>query len=384
MEAALVPTCTTISALSMMGTGKLSSGPNSPSTMTMPLCLTRTSKLLARRRASSAPMSPCFCPCMVVTAKPCGTWRTTSLSAHSWRATCSRLAPRATPRRWATPYSVWQASTTSTSLPARASEAPRLTSMAPLSSCWQADRKVTMRGRGPASMRRRPSAWSKSKLAMRHLAQTLRQGAGLGHHQGQIAVFELAGAVAGQAEGAVDQHGAVGQVQVFRHALAVGDIEQAQFLADDDVEYVADRGRLIHLGHDAAGQAAALVGAHHFIQGLGGRRLVQAQQALHVGARLAQHGNLFGDHLVALGHADRVDQHGVLVAQFFQGDAQVRLILDGVHHHAEDLAVDAQLLVAADTIGVGGDQGQLLGAVAHHAAGGQFGRAGGLAHASGT
>ena len=50
-----------------------------------------------------------------------------------------------------------------------------------------------------------------------------------------------------------------------------------------------------------------------------------------------------------------------------------------MHHHAEDLAVDAQLFVRADTIGVRGDQGQLFRAVAHHAAGRQLGRAGGLA-----
>src|SRR5471032_563804 len=107
----------------------------------------------------------------------------------------------------------------STSLPARASEAPRLTSMAPLSSAAVAHRKVTMRGLGPASMRRRPSAWSKSKLAKGHLAQCVVRARGR-HQQRQVGVGELGGGVMLEAERAVDEHGAVGQVQVFGHALA--------------------------------------------------------------------------------------------------------------------------------------------------------------------
>ena len=156
---------------------------------------------------------------------------------------------------------------------------------------------------------------------------------------------------------------------------------QVQLLADHDVEHAADRCGFVHLGHDGAVQAAALVGAHHFVQRFVGRGRVQAQQALHVGARAGQHGDLLGHHVVALRHADGVDQHGVLVAQFLQGDAQVGFVLHRVHHHAQDLAVDAQLLVAADTVGVGGDQGQLVRAVAHHAARGQLGGGGGLADA---
>src|SRR5471032_3567212 len=125
------------------------------------------------------------------------------------------------PRRVATPCALAQASTSSTSLPARASEAPRLTSMAPLSSCGVAERKVTMRGLGPASMRRRPSAWSKSKLAKTHLAQGIVAGvtgvAGDGHQQRQFGIQVLGGGgVAFELEGAVDQVSRIGQVQVFR------------------------------------------------------------------------------------------------------------------------------------------------------------------------
>src|SRR5881398_358000 len=106
--------------------------------------------------------------------------------------------------------------------------------MAPRSSWAVAERKVTMRGFGPASIRRRPSAWSKSKLANMHLAQrtVVVQVAETGHQQRQVAIQQLGSRVAPGTEGAVDQHRAVGQVQVFRHALAVGNIVQVQLLAD--------------------------------------------------------------------------------------------------------------------------------------------------------
>jgi hypothetical protein len=49
--------------------------------------------------------------------------------------------------------------------------------------------------------------------------------------------------------------------------------------------------------------------------------------------------------------------------------------------HAEDLGVDAQLILRADAITVGGQQRELGGAVAHRAACRELGRRGGLAHA---
>src|SRR5450830_1788136 len=327
----------TISELAITGTGNASPS-NSPSTSTMPACEASTSKALARRRLSCGPLRAS--PRVIdTTLKPCGTWWITWFRPHSWRATVSRLAPLSTPRRDATPWALAQASTSTTSLPARASEAPRLTSMDPLSSCGVADRKVTIRGRGgPASMRRRPSAWSKSKLAKVHLAQGIVAGGG--HQHRQVAVGELVDVLL-QAKGALDQFHRLGQVQVFRHALAVRDRKSTRLNSSHDVQHVTDRRRFVQLGHDGAGQAGALVGPYHFRQGFLGRRRIQAQQALHVGAGALQHGDLFGDHLAALADADRVAQHGVLVAQFLQGDAQVSLVLHGVHHHAQDLAVDA-------------------------------------------
>ncbi|MNT17821.1 hypothetical protein D3C72_1529970 [compost metagenome] len=55
-----------------------------------------------------------------------------------------------------------------------------------------------------------------------------------------------------------------------------------------------------------------------------------------------------------------------------------------MHRHAEDVAVDAQLLMRADTEAVGGQQRQLVGAVAQHEARRQLGGGGGLAHAGGS
>ena len=52
--------------------------------------------------------------------------------------------------------------------------------------------------------------------------------------------------------------------------------------------------------------------------------------------------------------------------------------------HAEDATVDAQLLLGADTVTVGGDQREAAGAVAHHAACGELGGGGGLADPGGA
>jgi hypothetical protein len=88
-----------------------------------------------------------------------------------------------------------------------------------------------------------------------------------------------------------------------------------------------------------------------------------------------------GDGAVALAHAHGVYQHHVFVAQAGQHAVQVGRVLHRMHRHAEDLAVDAQLLVSAYAVAVGGDQGQLVGAEAHHAARRELGGGGGLADA---
>ena len=87
---------------------------------------------------------------------------------------------------------------------------------------------------------------------------------------------------------------------------------------------------------------------------------------------------------VVAGHAGGVDQHGVAIAQQLQHLAQAVAVVGRVHAHAEQAAVVFQLRGRADAVVVGADQGDLIGAVAHHRAGGQLGDGGGLAHAGGT
>src|SRR5471032_1835014 len=129
--------------------------------------------------------------------------------------------------------------------------------MAPLSSCGAADKNVSTRGCGPPSMRRKPSAWSKSKLAKVSPARFMVAGGCLRHQQRQFSVGILGSSgVALELECPVDQVATVAQVQVFRHALAIRDIKQIELLADYHVEHIADRGGFIEFGHDATGQAA--------------------------------------------------------------------------------------------------------------------------------
>ena len=139
------------------------------------------------------------------------------------------------------------------------------------------------------------------------------------------------------------------------------------------------RRRFIDLGHDAARQILAGVGAHHVVQRVAATAGVQQQQAIDL-ARAHQHRCLLSHHAVALTHADRVDQHHVLVAQIGQRAPQVLAVAHNEHGHAENAAIDAQLLLRPDPVAVGGQQRQTIGAIAHHAARCQLCRGGGLAH----
>ena len=93
IEVALVDTWITISASARSGTVKPPSRLSSPSTMTMPPCFfTRTSNAFARRRASWLPVAGAApSRASSATLNPWGALWTTWFSAHSWRATCSRL-----------------------------------------------------------------------------------------------------------------------------------------------------------------------------------------------------------------------------------------------------------------------------------------------------
>ncbi|EKE16965.1 MAG: hypothetical protein ACD_10C00695G0002 [uncultured bacterium] len=49
--------------------------------------------------------------------------------------------------------------------------------------------------------------------------------------------------------------------------------------------------------------------------------------------------------------------------------------------HAEDFAIDPELLISADPVAIGGQQSHLVGAVAHHRTRRQLGCGSGFAHA---
>lgn len=56
---------------------------------------------------------------------------------------------------------------------------------------------------------------------------------------------------------------------------------------------------------------------------------------------LAQHGDLFGEHLIPLAHPDGIDQYHVFATQFVQHQLQVVDILDAAYRYAQQLAVNA-------------------------------------------
>ena len=64
-----------------------------------------------------------------------------------------------------------------------------------------------------------------------------------------------------------------------------------------------------------------------------------------------------------------------------QGALQIASVFDGMHRDPQNLAIDAQLFISANTEAVSGDQRQLLGAETHHAACCELGGGGGFANA---
>ena len=129
-------------------------------------------------------------------------------------------------------------------------------------------------------------------------------------------------------------------------------------------------------------QLARAVGDQHVLDRLALRRRVDDEQALHAAVR---------DHLeqllgprVALRHAGGVDQDHLLGGQQVEQVLERGAVVRGVHRHAEDAAVGAQLLVGADAVGVERDQAEVGGAVAGGEGGGDLGRRRRLADAGGA
>ena len=104
-------------------------------------------------------------------------------------------------------------------------------------------------------------------------------------------------------------------------------------------------------------QLAAVVGDHHVLDRLALRRGVDHQQLLDRAVR--EHLEQLAGAGVALRHAGGVDQHHLLGRQQVEQVLERGAVVRGVHRHAEDAAVGAQLLVGADAVGIERDQAEV-------------------------
>ena len=55
-------------------------------------------------------------------------------------------------------------------------------------------------------------------------------------------------------------------MQIFRHPLAVGNVVQAQTVADDDVDRAGHAGGFVDLAQNAAGQVRTVIGGDHVVE----------------------------------------------------------------------------------------------------------------------
>ena len=106
---------------------------------------------------------------------------------------------------------------------------------------------------------------------------------------------------------------------------------------------------------DAAAGGGA-VRHHHVVDRLALRRGVDDQQLVDRAVR--HHVQQLARARVALRHAGGVDQHHLLAGQQVEQVLERGAVVGGVHRHAEDAAVGAQLLVRGDAVGVERDQAQ--------------------------
>ena len=172
-------------------------------------------------------------------------------------------------------------------------------------------------------------------------------------------------------------------VPVFGHALAVGHADDLQLVADQRVERRAELHRLVDLATARSPrQVRGAVGDQHVLDRLALRRGVDDEQLLD-----RRCDSMSSSSRVRLSRCampavsiSTIFLRRQQVEQVFQRGAVVR----GVHRHAEDAAVGAQLLVRADAVGVERDQAEVAGAVLGGEGGGDLGGAGGLADAGGA
>ena len=200
-----------------------------------------------------------------------------------------------------------------------------------------------------------------------------------GENQVDVARIEAEGAAGADAQRPVHQRLGRQPVPVFRHALPVGHAEHGELVADHRVERRAELDGLVDLGqHHALGRGRA-VRQQHILDRLALRGRVDDQQLLDRAVR--QHVQQFARAAVALRHAGRVDQHHLLARQQFEQVFERRAIVRGVHRHAEDAAVGAQLFVRRDAVGIERDQAKVGRTVLAGEGRRDLGGGGGLAHA---
>ena len=148
---------------------------------------------------------------------------------------------------------------------------------------------------------------------------------------------------------------------VFGNALAVGDPDHLEAMADQRIERRAELDRLVHLRQHDAGAARRAVGDQHVLDRLALRRGVDDEQLLHAAVR--QHVEQLAGARVALRHAGGVDEDHLLRRQQVEQVVERGAVVRGVDRHAEDAAIGAQLLVGADPVGVERDEAEVGGAV---------------------
>ncbi len=158
-------------------------------------------------------------------------------------------------------------------------------------------------------------------------------------------------------------------------------------MADCSVQRRAQTGSLVELGDDAASHVlahAVAVGVRDFIQRIALARGIQHQQPADRLACVAQHRRLFRHLAVALADAGGVDQHDLAAAQFGKDTSKFAGIAHRMSRHAHQATIDLQLLQRPDPEVVGSQHRDLVAALARHAARGQLGQRGRLAHTGRT
>src|SRR5580692_6155203 len=173
-------------------------------------------------------------------------------------------------------------------------------------------------------------------------------------------------------------------VQVLRDALTVAYIRDFQVVPEYRGYGGAETGRFIHLGQDACRGLDPHEGADDFIECLAFDLRRKRQQNPCARRPIFQRRQLFDQTHVARPHAGRVDQNQFLGFEPLEHTGQVLGAVCGVHGRTQNTGVGGQLLAGTDSVTVRADERQVLTAMLHAPARGEFGDRCGLAGAGRT